>query len=71
MQNVVFHPGAKNISKVIQTFSIPLTPFFAPSQQEVTRMVIVPIPSRIRNDQRTVETETSNQRVNGTNCSQF
>ena len=50
----------------MQKVSIPLTPIFGPSQQEITRMVIIPILSRMRNDQRTVGTETSNQRVNGT-----
>lgn len=46
--------------------SIPLTGIFAPFQQEVRRRVIFPIPSRAKNDQKTVGIESQNRRVNGT-----
>jgi len=42
-----------------------LTPIFSPFQLEVTRAVTVPIPSRMRNDQKTVGFETDDQRLIG------
>ena len=54
-----------NISKWVQEVSTPLTPFL----QEVTTVVIIPMPLRMRNIQKTVGIETSIQRINGTSHS--
>lgn len=54
----------KNVSKSAESSSL-LTPIFSPFHLEVTRAVTVPIPSRMRNDQKTVGFETDDQRLIG------
>ena len=66
-----WYVGTKEYFSMSAESSTLLTPIFSPFQLGVTRVVMVPFPSRMRNDQKTVVIETDDQRLIGLKSAAF